>query len=254
MIVSDFVIELIGTATLIFIGTLSRASYLENPSISAMSYFFLYFGLISAFGPSTGGLFNPILTLVLCIFKQIPTSRGIALVVAQLLGSFMAAFMAASIFYTIVENKNSNLPQPSIRQKHFYLAAVLEGIVAFLLAIVFGSIHLNKKTPKFVLGPAMAGVYYFGKLTFQTTTGGAFNFAEIFGPSIYNQVFDNWLAYLSSHLIGTIIGVTIYVLLLKDNRTINFEEELDDNNKLLEGVEKRIDDEPREVSELKSKK
>lgn len=240
MVIASAFGEFIGSTTIVFAGTFVRITNNGNMTIIGLCYFFLYMALISAFTPSSAGLFNPVLTAGLFLFKQIPTAKGIAYLVSQLAGSFVGAMMAAFVFYSDTENKNSRLVQPMIERNYLYLSAVLEGIVLCLLSIVFGSIHINKRAPKFILGTAIASVYLFGKLAFGRVSGGAFNFVEIFGPSVYNQRFENWVFFLFGHVIGVVIGLAIYVLILKDHGTTGFEEDLDDNNQLLEGVDKQL--------------
>ena len=243
MLLSSMAVEFFGSAFIVFIGTFNRLNNPEDTFTSATIYFFLYATLISTFSPLSGGLFNPMLTLVLFIFKHIKTTAGLLFIVSQLLGSVLGAFAAANIIQSSSIQENSEIPQPLLRANHAYLGAVFEGIIVLLLALVFGCTYLNIRTPKFIIGFAMGGIYFVGKMAFGFLSGGAFSFIEVFGPSIVNAKIESWSFYLISHFLGAIVGMGLYSFLLQDHgKSVLFEE--DDND----------DDEPKELIGEEAKK
>ena len=240
MLLVSMAVELFGSAFIVFIGTLSRLNNQGDIFTSALVYFFLYSTLISTFSSISGGLFNPMLTFVLFIFKHISTTYGLLFIFSQLCGSVLGAFAAFFIIHSSSDQENLDIPLPILYAGHFYLGAVLEGIILFLLALVFGCTYLNFRTPKYIIGFAMGGIYFVGKLVFGFLSGGAFNFIEVFGPSIVNGKIDSWTFYMTGHFIGAIIGMTVYSLVLREHG----KNALEDNEE---------DDEPRELIETDSK-
>lgn len=239
MLLASMAVELFGSAFIVFIGTFSRLNNQGDIFTSALVYFFLYSSLISTFSSLSGGLFNPMLTFVLFIFKHISTTTGMLFIVSQLCGSVLGAFAAFFVIHSSSDQESTDIPLPILYANHFYLGAVLEGIILFLLTLVFGCTYLNFRTPKYIIGFAMGGIYFVGKLVFGFLSGGAFNFIEVFGPSIVNAKIDSWAFYLTGHFVGAIIGMTFYSLILRDHGKNALEDDEED-------------DEPRELVERDS--
>src|SRR5262245_61443171 len=67
--------------------------------------------LVSALGAISGAHFNPAVTFAVWVAGQMPGRRGLAYVLAQLIGGILAAWAVWAIFPTNTYNWNLGIPQ-----------------------------------------------------------------------------------------------------------------------------------------------
>ena len=234
MILISALVEFLGCTLIVFFGTFARYYLKDDNSSISLVYFLLYSTLISVFSPISGAIFNPILTLMLFLFQQLSTKKGIVMIVSQLIGSLAGASLALSVLSSTLTIEVVHIPLPEMENQKFYLASVLEAIVLLLITIVFGCLMINVRNPKFIVGFAVGFFYYVGKLVFGKISGGAFNLVESFGPSLLNGKFESMIFYTVSHAIGCLIGIVLYIMLIKDHVKHLMDDDDTTNQDLLE--------------------
>jgi len=146
----------------------------------------------------SGGLFNPAVTLALCITKNVPWVRGLFLLPAQLLGGITAAALASCMVPGPLAVVTTLSPGTTIAQGIFIEAF---GTCLLVFVILMLAAEKHETTP---LAPVGIGLALFvGELGCVLYTGGALNPARAFGPSVADT---NFPGYHYIYWIGPIIG------------------------------------------------
>ncbi|KAF3771284.1 aquaporin-like protein [Cryphonectria parasitica EP155] len=175
-------------------------------NLTQLLYISLAFGFslavnVSIFARVSGGLFNPAVTLGMCLVGKVAWIKGIFLAAGQVLGAVVASLLVKIMFPgTYV-----------IQTKLGHGASPLQGLLieAFLtmqlmLAIYFMAVekHEGNALAALVIGFALfvaelPGIYY---------TGGSLNPARTFGPDLVMLDFGSthWIYWL-----GPLLGATL---------------------------------------------
>jgi aquaporin TIP len=217
---NPIVAEIVGTFLFFFIGmgaiaSISRHAVLSGGSpdssanliIVALAHGLALAVLVSALGAVSGAHFNPAVTFGVWIAGQIPARRGLAYVVAQLIGGLLAALTLRAIFPPDV---SPDLGRPQLFDGLDPLVGVIvEAILtALLLLAVFGT-AIDPRAHKLgglFIGLAVAGDILMGG----TLTGAAMNPARWFGPAAVTGVWDNSYVWILGPLIGAAAAAILY--------------------------------------------
>jgi glycerol uptake facilitator-like aquaporin len=227
----SYLVELLGTFALTFILGMVRITNQEDLLSVGLSTFFLMMTMVHTFFHISSAQFNPILSISLLITKQNSLNRGIIYVLMHLSGSFLAGTLLFLINRGKETGKYYGAPQMNAAMREAGL--VFELVSMFLLVLVYNYFMSNVAAPKYVYGTAIAGVYTISIVGFGFISGGATNFAFIFGPSIFMENFKDWIYYFVGHLVGGIVSGIIYRLFLLQEEDEDEEDMIDDE----EGIE-----------------
>jgi MIP family channel proteins len=206
--VPALVAEAIGTFLFFFIAAGAALVATGDPAaallIVALAHGVVLAVLVSSFGAVSGGHFNPAVTLGLWIAGQIDVVKGVAYMVAQLLGGAAAGFALAYFFADV------GPAVPALGEG----VDVIEGILleaimtTVLLFAVFGT-AVDARGPKIgglAIGLAVAADILFGG----PLTGAAMNPARWFGPAVAAGAFDNWFVWWIGPFLGAIVVAVLY--------------------------------------------
>jgi MIP family channel proteins len=206
--VPALVAEAIGTFVFFFIAAGAALVATGDPAaallIVALAHGVVLAVLVSSFGAVSGGHFNPAVTLGLWIAGQIDVVKGVAYMVAQLLGGAAAGFALAYFFGDV------GPAVPALGEG----VDVIEGILleaimtTVLLFAVFGT-AVDARGPKIgglAIGLAVAADILFGG----PLTGAAMNPARWFGPAVAAGAFDNWFVWWIGPFLGAIVVAVLY--------------------------------------------
>ncbi|KAJ5715460.1 uncharacterized protein N7483_012641 [Penicillium malachiteum] len=186
----------------------------SDPNTSNLLYSSLAFGFsltvnVWAFFRVTGGLFNPAVTLALCLTGGMPVLRGLLVFPAQLLGGIASAGVVSALFPGPLNCATRLGGGASISQGLFiemFLTAQLV-LVIIMLAVV-----KHKST---YLAPVGIGLTFFvTELIGDYYTGGSLNPARSLGPDVINRSFPgyHWI-YWVGPLLGSLLASGFYHLL-----------------------------------------
>ncbi|KAL2206420.1 aquaporin-like protein [Sarocladium strictum] len=169
----------------------------------AFAYGFSLLVNVWAFYRVSGGLFNPAVTLGLCLSGAVPWIRGMAfLVPAQLLASMCAGGLVDAMFPIGVESANTVLnPETSLAQGVF-----LEMFFTSQLVIVILMLAVEKSLDTF-MAPIGIGLTVFTVLIPGVwVTGGSLNPARSFGCAVAGRDFPS---YHWIYWVGPILGAML---------------------------------------------
>lgn len=206
--------EFVGTFIFVFIGAGSIVTNTYLHGTVGLIGIALAHGLtlsivISVFGATSGGHFNPAVTIGFMITQRIVRLVGIAYIVAQLAGATLAGLLLRALFSTAVW-QSAQLGTPSLAPDVSPGTGILlEAILTFFLLIAIFGTAVDERAPKlggFGIGLAvLADILMGGPLT-----GASMNPARTFGPALAGGFWDNNFVYWIGPITGAIIAVLFY--------------------------------------------
>ena len=154
----------------------------------------------------SGGLFNPAVTLALCLVGAVPLGRGACVFLAQMLGAMASAGVVKGLFpgplaVTTTLGGGTNVAQG------LFIEMFLTAQLVFTILMLAVEKHKGTFLAPVGIGLSLfiaelAGVYY---------TGGSLNPARSFGPCVANGSFphEHWIYWLGPFM-GAIIAAGFY--------------------------------------------
>jgi len=239
--------EFVGTFLFLFFGfggaqianlSTSPSTADTGPNLQQLLYISLIFGFSLAinvwiFFRVSGGLFNPAVTLALCITGVVPILRSVFIFVSQMVGAIAAAAVIQGLTpgYEVVFGVKLaggiSIPQGLFLE--MFLTAELVFTVLMLAA---------EKTKATFVAPVGIGLALFvAELVGVYWTGGALNPARAFGPAVVMRQFsgDHWIYWLGP-MLGALLASAFYALI----KYLKYEEVNGEQDKS-EDEEKRVD-------------
>ena len=165
--------------------------------------------IISPLGRSSGGHFNPAVTVTLWLLRGLPGRDAAAYIAAQLAGSLAGVMLGRTVLGAVIAHPSVDYAaiQPAAGWSGGSVFAGEAISLAVLMALVVAFLDrpaLIRWTPAMV-AVAVAVLIFAGGLT----SGGSFNPARQFGPLLFAGRFS----YLWAYLLGPIAGAVIIVAL-----------------------------------------
>jgi glycerol uptake facilitator-like aquaporin len=167
--------------------------------------------IISPLGRSSGGHFNPAVTVTMWLLRGLPGRDATAYVAAQLAGSLAGVVLAWAVLGAVIAGPRVDYAaiQPAagwsggavFAGEAISLAVLMIFVVAFL-----DRPSLSRWTPAVVATGVAALIFAEG-----LTSGGSFNPARQLGPLLFAERFS----YLWAYLLGPLAGAVILVLLVR---------------------------------------
>ena len=214
-----FVAEFIGTFALVLFGAGAILQQQMTQAVGitgiAVAHGLAILISIYALGHISGGHFNPAVTFGFFVTKRMNIKSMLLYWVAQILGAIVAAWILSIAYHNGAAEAHLGAPvaDPSIRPS---LAAILEGIAAFMLVMaVFGS-AVDPRAPAGFAGLAIGLTVTANILMGGVLTGMAFNPARAFGPALVAGFWqDQWVYWVGPLLGGGAAALLYDRLLLK---------------------------------------
>ncbi|KAG9958428.1 aquaporin-like protein, partial [Aureobasidium melanogenum] len=186
-------------------------SITQAPNTSALLYIALAFGFSLAvnawvFFRITGGLFNPAVTLALCLIGACKWVRGLLVFVGQILGAIAAAGIVSCLFPSAM-NVSTTLGGGTSIVRGLFIEMFLTAMLVFTILMLAAEKHKGT-----FLAPIGIGLSLFiAELTGVYFTGGSLNPARSFGPCVILATFPgyHWIYWLGPFL-GSVLAVGFY--------------------------------------------
>jgi aquaporin Z len=201
---NKYIIEFLGTFFLVLIIGLSQNPVAIGLGLAVLVYMGAHI---------SGAHYNPVVSLAMLINNQIELKEFSFYLASQLLGSVVATYfiMLLGNDFNVVSNTNDI--------SSFFVAEIL---FTFLLVFVILNVALNKnlKGNQFY-GLAIGLTVTAGAFAVGNISGGVFNPAVSFGPSLFSFIdpqvvgtnvssSDFFIYYLISGIIGSVIASYLY--------------------------------------------
>jgi aquaporin Z len=206
----NYVAELLGTFTLVFIGSLSilAAVATDAPLVIAVAFGFglaLLAGLY-AFAEISGGHFNPAVSLAMFLNGRLELPAMIGYWISQFAGAILASLAVLAAFSQ--DDVAGTVTGASASWDAFWLELVLTAL--FVLVI------LQSSRSQRVFGTALLAIpltLVAIHLAAIPTSGSSVNPARSLGPALVGNEWGDFWIYLTAPLIGAVIGAVIHLYL-----------------------------------------
>jgi glycerol uptake facilitator protein len=225
-----YIAEFIGTMLLVFFITAVVSLYVAVPtkvnptpftdfSVIGIVHAFLLFALIQTLALISGAHFNPAVTAVMTMLRQIKPPDAAVYVVAQLAGAVAGALLTKLLLEDEGKAVDYGITSVSARLNEAILPGmVIEGLGTFFLVWVILGVAVNPRATKEWAALAIGAALGMLVMVLAPLTGAGFNPARSFGPAIvsgeFNGAADFLLVYILAPLIGAVISGFAYLNLI----------------------------------------
>jgi MIP family channel proteins len=225
MNVRAIIAELLGTFTLVGVGSLSilAASAGQSPGILVAPFGFglaLMAGIVM-FGHVSGAHFNPAVTLAAWIDRRVGWADAIGYVVAQVIGALIASLMILILFSKEVVDATRNVPNSVVTDPQAFAMEVL-----FTTVFVTVILTVTRRSPTqatFVIPLTLLLIHFTGI----PLTGASVNPVRSLGPAIVVGNYEHLWVYLTAPLVGAILAWGLYRVMTPPDDEVSVEIEYD---------------------------
>ncbi|APA07378.1 hypothetical protein SS1G_13045 [Sclerotinia sclerotiorum 1980 UF-70] len=201
-----------GTQVALLAAPANNSNIVGTPSDPAqLLYIALSFGFSLAvnvwvFFRTNGGLFNPAVTVGMCLVGALPYLRGLFLFIAQIVGGITAAALVSALFPGPITFRTTLGGGTSIVRGLF-----IEMFLTAQLALTIFMLAAEKHKGTFIAPIGIGLALFIAELTGLYFTGGSVNPARSFGPSVVSGQFPgyHWIYWLGPFL-GAILASAFY--------------------------------------------
>jgi aquaporin Z len=216
----NYVAELLGTFTLVFIGSVSiLAAVAANQPlvlVAALGFGLALLAGLYAFGEISGGHFNPAVSLAMFLSGRLDAASFLRYVVAQLAGAVLASLAVLTAF-----------GQDDVAATTTTAAASWDAFwLELLMTAIFVSVILQSSRSQRVFGTALIAIpltLVAIHLAAIPTSGSSVNPARSLGPALVGNEWSDFWIYLTAPLIGAAIGAAIHLYLYGRYVTVDVE-------------------------------
>jgi glycerol uptake facilitator-like aquaporin len=111
--------------------------------------------LITIFGPLSGAHFNPVVTLMFAVRRELSWSNSCAYIVVQVVGAILGVWLAHTMFA-------ETLIQVSTKLRDGWPQGLAEGVATFgLIATILGSLRFRPDATPVMVGLFITAAYWF---------------------------------------------------------------------------------------------
>lgn len=206
--------EVIGTFTLIFAGAGAIiADQMTKGGVGllgiALAHGLAIGVMVSALGVVSGGHFNPAVTCGFLAARRMSVGRGIAYILAQLVGATLGALALRSA-YPAAAAEAVHLGTPALAAGISTGAGILLESIGtfFLVTVIFGTV-VHPQAPR-IGGLAIGLVITMDILAFGPLTGAAVNPARAFGPALVAGAWTDQIVYWVGPIVGGGVAGWLY--------------------------------------------
>jgi len=217
--------EFVGTLLLVFFVTAVVSLYVSAPtaqnpnpfidfSVIGLVHAFILFGLIQTLGLISGAHFNPAVTVVMTVLRQINVVDAAIYVLAQLGGGVAGALLTKALLLDEGEGSNYGATLVSDRLEGDILPGmVVEATGTFFLVWVIVGVAVNPRATKEWAALAIGAALGMGVMVLAPLTGAGFNPARSFGPALVSGEWGGADTFLLVYVAGPVIGALVAGLL-----------------------------------------
>ncbi|HYH60362.1 MAG TPA: aquaporin [Solirubrobacterales bacterium] len=207
-----FLLMFVGIVFTLFAQTDPASGTGSDYAVIGLTYAFGLMGLIFAFGPVSGGHFNPAVTIAALIQKKIDAVDSVIYILAQLSGAVLGTLLVKGLLGDEGSLGGYGNAEVSDLLPGNFAGFAVEGIGTFLLVTVILAVAMNPRARQEWAPLAIGGTFGFAVMIFGPLTGGSFNPARWFGPALIGDGIDgsDLLVYVLAPIVGALLSVVVY--------------------------------------------
>ncbi|XP_039167216.1 nodulin-26-like [Eucalyptus grandis] len=211
--------EMLGTYFLIFAGCGSVVVN-KNEKVVTLPGIAIVWGLVVmvlvyCVGHISGAHFNPAVTIAFAVTRRFPLKQVPAYVLAQQLGSTLAAGTLRLLFSGGHDQFAGTQPSGSDLQSF-----VIEFITTFYLMFVICGVATDSRAIGELAGLAVGATILLNVMFTGPITGGSMNPARSLGPAIVSNHYKGIWIYLLAPTMGAISGAAVYNIIRFTNKPL----------------------------------
>lgn len=210
-LLSEFLGTLLLVCTVIGSGIMAAELAAGNDAIALLGNTIatgaILYVLITIFGPVSGAHFNPVVSLVMYLLKEMPATMMMAYIIAQIFGGLLGTALAHSMFdqeiFQLSVNARSGLSQ---------YGAEIVATFGLLMTILLG----RQSRPEAV--PMLVGLYITAAYWFTASTSfanPAVTIARTFTDSFSGIAYGDTPFFIIAQIVGGLIALFIAGFLLQ---------------------------------------
>jgi MIP family channel proteins len=205
--------EAVGVFALVFAGCGAIITEAEHPGTLGTMGIALVFGLIImamvyATGHLSGAHLNPAVTIAFLTTRHLPRSDALTYLLAQLVGTLLAAGLLAAIWPSEPAALGTTVPTVGVGS-----ALAYEAVLTALLMFVIMAVATDTRAVGAGAAIAIGGTVGLDALFGGPITGASMNPARSIGPALVSgELHDLWI-YILAPLVGATIGALAYQLI-----------------------------------------
>jgi glycerol uptake facilitator protein len=226
-----YIAEFLGTLLLVLFITSAASLFAtqatpQNPApfidwgVIGLVHTFVLFALVQALAVVSGAHFNPAVTSVMVALRQIKPSDATIYIIAQLAGAVAGALLTKLLLNNFANAEIVNFGAPGISDAVLdgktSLGMLAEFLGTFVLVFTIVGVALDPRVDR-ALGPlAIGAALGLAVFAFGAMTGGSFNPARAFGPTLVANAWDDigvgafLLAYVLAPILGAVVAGLAY--------------------------------------------
>ena len=215
-----YIAELLGTFTLVFIGSVSiLAAVAANQPlvlVAALGFGLALLAGLYAFGEISGGHFNPAVSLAMLLSGRLDAGSFVRYVIAQFAGAILASLAVLTAFGQ--DDVAATATTAAASWDAFWLELVMTAL--------FVSVILQSSRSQRVFGTALIAIpltLVAIHLAAIPTSGSSVNPARSLGPALVGNEWSDFWIYLTAPLICAAIGAAIHLYLYGRYVTVDVE-------------------------------
>jgi MIP family channel proteins len=215
----SYLAEFIGTFALVFVGAGSFCVDAASGGRLGLGGLALAYGAAGmmatyAYGPISGGHFNPAITLAFYATGRTDAIKTVFYVVSQLLGAALAGqLLLATMHQPELQAAPAFLGACDLTGIGFRAATLLEAVGTFFLVSAVYATTVDARG-RAGAAPLAAGVALAaGMLCLGPLTGAALNPARAFGPAVVTGHWTHWYVYWAGPLVGGVCAALLYEMM-----------------------------------------
>jgi MIP family channel proteins len=214
--------EAVGTLLLVFLGCAAAIAAGGSLLVIALAFAFALAVAYWVFGPTSGGHFNPAVSVGLALRGRFAWADVPWYVGAQLVGGFAGGLLVWAVYGSDGEAAGlgaSRLAEDASSGAGLIGALVAEAIIAMLLVVAYLALTDGDRAGERSTGIGLGLTYGVGILAVGAITLGSANFARTLGPELTlalaggaTEWADIWV-YLVGPLVGAAAAAFLYPML-----------------------------------------
>jgi MIP family channel proteins len=220
-----YIAEFVGTLLLVFFITAVLSLYVSAPSatnpnpfidfsVIGLVHAFTLFGLIQTLSVISGAHFNPAVTVVMTVLRQIKPPDAVIYIIAQLAGGVGGALLTKLLLEDEGKGVNYGATLVSSRLNGaVFPGMVAEAIGTFFLVWVIVGVAVNPRATKEWAALAIGAALGMAVMVIAPLTGAGFNPARSFGPAIVSGEWGGLDNFLLVYCVGPVAGAVLAGLL-----------------------------------------
>jgi MIP family channel proteins len=219
-----YIAELVGTFFLVFfiasvitlyVATGAQAQFGSDFAVVGLTQGFVLFVLVQTLAGTSGGHFNPAVTVAAAALRRIDPVDAVVYILAQLSGGVLGALLTKALLLDEGRLSNYGAAEISPLVGGDFDGMILEAIGTFMLVLAVLAVALNPRARNEWAPIAIGLTLAFVVMVIGPLTGAAVNPARWFGPALVGEEFGGVWPYLVGDLAGGLLaaGFFFYVIM-----------------------------------------